>query len=73
MLEPQSWCTGVLWVKIMSSFWTDDGGAFGIVPFLEASSLENQLIVLRYSWSFGQGWLQPAVASPPHCKLDGCC
>ena len=42
-MEPLFWCTGVLWVKTLSSSWTDDGGAFGVVPFLEASSLETQL------------------------------
>jgi hypothetical protein len=30
-----------LWVKTLSSSWTSDGGAFGNVPSLEASSLEN--------------------------------
>ncbi|CAO2142074.1 unnamed protein product [Urochloa humidicola] len=28
----------VLWVKTLFSFWTGDGGAFGVVPSLEASS-----------------------------------
>ena len=32
-----------LWVKTLSSPWTSDGGAFGVVPSLEASSQENRL------------------------------
>ena len=36
------------WVKILSSFWTSDGGAISVVPFLEASSLETYLS----SWHF---------------------
>jgi hypothetical protein len=34
---------GVLWVKALSSTWTSDSGAFGVVTFLEASFLETQL------------------------------
>ena len=33
----------VLWVKTLSISWTSDGGAFGVVPSLEASSLETHL------------------------------
>jgi hypothetical protein len=43
ILELQPCCTGVLWVKTLSGSWTSDDGAFGVVPSLEASSLESQL------------------------------
>ena len=59
MLEPHSWCTGILWVKTLSSSWTDDGGAFAVVPFLEALSLKTQLgfgnIGLHWSWETAIG------------------
>lgn len=45
--------------ETLSSSWTDDGGAFGVVPFLEASSLETQLgfgnIGLHWSWETAIG------------------
>ena len=32
-----------LWVKTLSTCWTGDGGAIGVVTFLEASLLETHL------------------------------
>jgi hypothetical protein len=58
-VEPHSWCTGILWVKTLSSSWTDDGGALGVVPSLKASTLETQLgfgnIGLLWSWKTAIG------------------
>ena len=39
----------VLWVQILSRFWTSDGGATGVVPSLKASSLETSLGKLAWS------------------------
>jgi hypothetical protein len=71
ILELQPCCTGVLWVKTLSRSWTSDGGTFGIVPSLEASSLETQRccgVAGLCPWR-----LQPVSIIPPRDKLEGCC
>jgi hypothetical protein len=57
----------VLWVKTLSSSWMSDGGVFGVVPSLEASSLENQLDFgiadLSVMVGFNQRWQVCCVVS----------
>lgn len=56
IIEPNPPLYGVLWVKAMSSSWTSDGSATGIMTSLEASFLEAQLSLWNFSYIGGQGW-----------------
>lgn len=52
MIELQPSFTGFLQVKTLSRPWMSDGGTTGIVPSLEALSLETQLgMASRIHWS----------------------
>jgi hypothetical protein len=54
-------------VKTLSSSWMSDGGVFGVVPSLEASSLENQLdfgiAALSVMIGFNRRWQVCCVVS----------
>ena len=58
-------------MKALSISWTSDGGSFGVVPSLEASSLETQLGCGVVS-PLPMG-LMPVSVIPPCDKLEGCC
>ena len=49
--------SGFLWVKTLSTCWTGDSGAIGIITFLEASLVETHLgltvEVLPVAWQGG--------------------
>ena len=48
---------GFVWVKTLSTCWTGDGGAIGVVTFLEVSLVETHLgltvEVLPVAWQGG--------------------
>ena len=48
------------------------GGAIGVIPSLEASSLETHLGLMHF-WSIGHGQQQMELATPLRGKLNGCC
>ena len=61
---------GVLVVKALSSSWTSDGGAFGAVSSLEASSSEAYL---DFPDPLIHRQLRTELAFLPRGELNGCC
>ena len=78
LLGASSWGSsllrGLLYVKTLSTCWTGDGGAFGVVTFLEASLVETHLSQmmegLPVAWQGGSVQVVNSKGLPSSCGGD---